>query len=90
LAFPQLPARYNRLFQHLLTYRHATMRLQHLQPDADDEERGRLAAALKAQLCFFWTQVPWEPWEKFGASHGGTPKSSIFWGFSMINLEHFG
>lgn len=49
--------RYNRLFQHLLTYRHATMRLQHLQPDADDEERGRLAAALKAQLCFFWTQV---------------------------------
>ena len=93
LAFHQLPARYNRLFQQLLTYRHATMRLQHLQLGAE-EERGRLAAALKAQLCFFWTQVPWEPWEKCGVSHGGYPE--IIWnhlflkGFSMINLEHFG
>ena len=70
LGLSSATTRYNRLFQHLLTYRHATMRLQHLQlPDAD-EEQGCLGAAFKAQLCFFWTQVPWnqmeEPWENMG------------------------
>lgn len=67
--------RYNRLFQQLLTYRHATLQLQHLPRPLD--EMSRLWAAFKAQLCFFWSQADVELWE--GEKKGWEP-----WDESML------
>ena len=53
------------------------MRLQHLQLPDVDEEPGRLAAAFKAQLCFFWTQVPGSHGENVEVWGGSVPDPSI-------------
>ena len=52
-----LRCRYNRCFQELLTYRRIALELQRLQLRPLKASRDRWA--FKAQLSFFWSQVPW-------------------------------